>query len=839
MIWLRRYGHLIAAALAMAAPALGQEEKPAPAPAPTNASAPRFTSWKILGPGGGGAQYRPTISPHDPNFVLVATDMTAGFASEDGGDTWRQFNLRTMPNFFIFDPIKPNVIYAGLVGGGGTMRSEDRGRTWSQFFPAPLTGVALLDDEAELYALTPRGYVDPLYAMVIEPSDSNIIYATSGNNLIQTLDGGKTWTALVDMQASASRLFLDTNSPKGKRSLYMTGGDWVGAWENGVFRKTPQPNGTSWIYDAAAGTPKDGGPMALYLLIDESADLEKGPLVVSDDGARTWRAAYKGILELRPPNSPMPYFRALGVCATNPDVIYLSYSRMALADGEPGLLHLGVAKSLDRGKTWAAVWRDTLQSAPNVDEPWISERFTTEWGENPHQIGVHPSNPDIAFATDLGRTTRTTDGGATWKGVYSKRVNRETWTTTGIDVLTGYGVHFDPFDQNRVFASFTDISLFRSEDRGSTWRDSAAGAPRAWRNTTYWIEFDPAVKGRMWAAMTAIHDLPRIKMIGKLGQRSAFVGGVGISDDGGLTWRASVTGMPPSAITHVLLDPTSPVDARVLWAVGFGVGVYKSVDGGASWALKNTGIDPGPGKQPTTWRLHRDAKGTLYLIVVRRTEDGKFGTENDGAVYRSLDGAETWQRMKLPEGATGPTGVNSDPRDPNRLYMTAHGRFVRYGWVPLQPGGLFVSTDAGANWKLTFDKDQYLYDITYDPRNPDVMYMTGFSSSAWRSADRGQSWTRIAGYNFKSGHRIFPDPQDSDMIYITTYGSSLWYGPAKGDGKLSDEDIVPPGIPYGRLTAVANLDKKDRPRQQDVEKVEKAAKGKKKSKRDKDELALR
>ena len=796
-------GAVIPALLLLAAVACAQqEEKPGPAPAPTNASAKRFTSWKILGPGGGGAQYRPTISPHDPNFALVATDMTSGFVTEDGGETWRLFNLRAVPQFFVFDPLDSNVIYVGMAGAG-SMRSADRGRTWSQFYPSPLTRIGLADDEAEVYAVTANGYLEPIAAMVIDPTDSNVIYASMGSELRKTTDRGKTWATLVKMKGGLNRLFLDTNSPKGNRSLYGTGGDWVGAWEGGTFREVPQPGGTSWIYDASAGTPKDGSPLALYLIVDESTDRNKGPVIVSDDGGRTWRAAYLGLLDLRPPNTPFPYFASIGVCATNPDIAYVSYSRLALLDAPAGVLHMGVAKTTDRGKTWSVVWRDTSnQSGPNVDEPWLAERFGNDWPDNPHSIGVHPTNPDVVYTSDLGRTTRSVDGGVTWKGVYSKRVNAETWTTRGLDVLTGYGLHFDPFDNNRVFASFTDISLFRSEDRGSTWRDSFTGAPRAWRNSTYWVEFDPAVKGRMWAAMSAIHDLPRMKMIYRMRPNVQWNGGVAMSEDGGLTWKASA-GMPPAACTYVLLDPTSPVDARVLWAVGFGVGVYKSVDGGTSWTLKNQGLAPAPGNQPTTWTMHRDARGALYLIVARRSEDGKVGTENDGAVYRSTDGADNWVRLKLPEGVTGPTGINTDPRDPNRLYMTAHGRSQRYIWDPLQPAGLFISTDAGANWKLVFDQDQYLYDISYDKRNPDLMYMSGYSSSAWRSTDKGQHWARIAGFNFKLGQRVFPDPQDPDMIYITTYGSSLWYGPAKGDGQSSDEDIVPPGVPYGGLKAVA------------------------------------
>ena len=43
--------------------------------------------------------------------------------------------------------------------------------------------------------------------------------------------------------------------------------------------------------------------------------------------------------------------------------------------------------------------------------------------------------------------------------------------------------------------------------------------------------------------------------------------------------------MPQTAATHILLDPASPADARVLYAAGFGRGVYKSTDGGQNWEL--------------------------------------------------------------------------------------------------------------------------------------------------------------------------------------------------------------------------------------------------------------
>ena len=74
--------------------------------------AARLDRWRVIGPGGGGAQFIPTISPHDPHIMLVGCDMTGAYITRDGGQSWRMFNLRGRVHFFLFDPKDPQVIYA-------------------------------------------------------------------------------------------------------------------------------------------------------------------------------------------------------------------------------------------------------------------------------------------------------------------------------------------------------------------------------------------------------------------------------------------------------------------------------------------------------------------------------------------------------------------------------------------------------------------------------------------------------------------------------------------------------------------------------------------------------
>jgi len=175
-------------------------------------------------------------------------------------------------------------------------------------------------------------------------------------------------------------------------------------------------------------------------------------------------------------------------------------------------------------------------------------------------------------------------------------------------------------------------------------------------------------------------------------------------------------------------------------------------------------------------------------VVSRRSDSSHKDDDEDGAVYKSTDGAEHWVKMKLPEGVNGPTALALDPARPRRMYLSAWGVAVPDGATG---GGVFLSTDGGETWKNIFKDSQHVYDVTVDPKDPNVIYNTGFESGAYRSLDRGATWARIRGFNFKWGHRVIPDPADRSQIYITTFGGSVWHGPAAGDPNAV-EDLAKP-----------------------------------------------
>lgn len=766
----------------------------------------RFDKWEIIGMGAGGATFIPTISPHNSDIVVEACDMTGAYITYNGGVSWRMFNLRTKVSVFAFDSNNPKVIYAGNVA---LWRSEDTGKTWSMVFPdlKKNTIEHMRGDHAD-YILTtddisyPKSVrtgwitnllVEPIASntiyitgILVDPNNSNNIYIVFNNNLLYfSEDYGITWMKLKEFEDRVITMYI---RPDKERNLYILGkkGIYIKIKDNWQFLEGPKDKE---IQGGSIGLIKETGKLLIYIITQtqwEGKELEGG-VYVSEDNGRSWRLSNTDLLDkfLNPGEGKSLQFEMI-VCSSNDALkCYVEFYNMRSKDKKDKFW--GTAKTEVGGKKWEIVYMEGADwHSSNLKGGWIEYRAVNQfpWLGGGRRIDVAPNNPDVFYITDTDRTYRTTDGGKKWQQVYCDNVGEGKWRSRGLDVTTCYGVHFDPFDENRIYISYTDVGLWQSFDKGESWINSINGIPRNWINTTYWLAFDPGVKGLVWGVFSQTHDLPRPKMW-RGRNPSTYQGGVAVSRDGGLHWSISNEGMEETAATHILLDSDSPVGNRTLYVCGFGKGVYKSIDNGKSWVLKNKGIGK---KQPFVWRIIRANEGTLYLIVARRSNEGKIGDEDDGALYKSNDGAESWIKMKLPEGVNGPTGLGIDPLDNKRMYLTTWGIYSSKGDTG---GGVYLSTDGGSNWENIFNEGQHVYDITIDNNNPNILYICGFDASAYRSEDRGKTWKRIKGYNFKWGHRVIVDPVNSDMIYITTFGGSVWYGPAKGDINAIEDIITP------------------------------------------------
>jgi len=754
--------------------------------------------WQVLGAGGGGALFHPTISPHDPDFALVGCDMTGTYVTHDGGQSWRMINLQQIARQFVFDPVDPNVVYARA---GGLYKSADRGRTWVLLYPNPATvhSYSATGDHADITIVTNDLTRPRVTAFAVDPQDSTRLYATvrtlDEGGLYVSDDCGAHWLKTADCPAAALNVFIDPASPMADRTLYVTHAQGISIRQNGRWRTLGPPGGVGQVTSYAAGYDAAAQTLVIYAISGRSyfnpRDTTSG-IFVTTDGGTTWTNVQDGLTASQPAGAPPPEWRSIATCGTAPSTVYVSYSRLAGPDGRTGF---GVAQSEDYGRTWHLRWRDLSKAsetapASHTIDGWLDERFGPEWSENPFSIGVAPHHPLIVYATDFGRAVKTVDGGRTWQQVYTRQQEGGGWKSRGLDVTNVNSIVFDPFNPARAYLTATDIGLMRSDDGGESWSSATdgAGIPAQWQGNTYWLAMDPKVPGRMWAAMSGVHDLPREKMWRRRAP-TAFNGGILRSDDSGKTWVAGRLEAGEAAVTHLLVDPASPEDNRTLYACAFGHGVLKSTDGGKHWVKKNHGITQ---STPLAWRLYQRIKDrALFLILVRRGYDLLGGHETDGAIYRSDDGAESWHPLPLPAGANGPTSLSVESVADGTLLLSTWGRKSPDPIHSDAAGGIFVSQDDGHTWQAALESDPHVYEITYDDRSR-THYACGFNASAYLSTNNGRDWRRIAGYDFKWGKRVDIDPLNAGLVYISTYGGGVWHGPAVASPPASTDQLLPP-----------------------------------------------
>ena len=757
------------------------------------------TGWETVGYGGGGAMFWPAVSPFDPDYAIVACDMTGSFVTYNGGMSWRMFNLRGPVKYFVFDPVDPEVVYAKSIA---LFKSTDRGKTWDIVYPVSsgIKGIVAKGDHAEERIITSDSTRRNVMALAVDPSNSMKLHAVISINNISAYytsdDQGSSWSKIKELEQGAKNIFIVPSSPAEDRTIFIACNNSIIARENGKWITNPAPSGVRIINEYSAGYDKDRDKFIIYAISGKSYFNPEGDpsgIYYTENGGKSWENRQDDILRLHADKSDMPEWRAVSTSSNHPGVVYVSYAGLKVNDDTTCI---GVATSTDYGKTWNLGWKDNIakngsQYSPNYTRGWIDYRFAPTWGENPFSIAVSPSNPEICYTTDFGRTIKTSDGGKTWEQLYSNRIENAGWKSRGLEVTTGYSVVFDPFDIKHLFIANTDIGLMESKDGGESWMSATMdnGIPRKWMNSTYWLVFDPEVKGKGWAVMSNVHDLPRPKMWRRSGV-TGYEGGILTTDDAGKTWRPVSSDIGESAITHIIIDQTSNKESRTLYASAFGKGVYKSTDGGKTWIQKNKGIE---GKEPFAWRIEmNNTTGELFLIVCRRSDDGSIGNEMDGALYRSADGAESWTKMQLPAGTNGPMSLLIDADNSSRLMLSTWGRSTPGQFSPDTGGGIFLSEDNGMTWKNTLHRDQHIHDLTYDKRNK-TYYACGFNGSAYNSKDNGITWNRIKGYNFKWGKRVDPDPRDPGKIFIITFGGGVWYGPAEGD-ENAVEDIITPAL---------------------------------------------
>lgn len=758
--------------------------------------------WQKIGPGGGGATFVPTFSPLDQDKFLLRCDMTGTYLTRNGGRSYSQFNFPNGVASFAFHPSDSGIIY---IGSSVLNRSVDGGNTWTQVFPVQEEVVktfysgdhANYGMEVREGSLYQRGSVNNIR---IDTSSGGRIYFNISRWFYFSHNNGETWER-KDCNYPIEFIYTNNTSAAGEVYIFTARAMIVFNKSTGDFKENGLPGTIHDAFSFTGGTRKGADKILFYAIRHDPLKEIEGEFGYSDiwmseDTGKTWFRVSDTVIS-NASSGIQPSFSMIRCAELDADKVYVVTNRYIEKTDTSGRYWYGALNSSDGGRNWQWCWKGgggsgrygikDGQDAPNLSDAWVKEAFGGEYIRL-MDVGVYPADGNIAIVTDWYRTMKTMDGGSTWQEVYSEKKG-EGYVSRGLDVTTAYGVHFDPFDKNHIAISYTDIGYHHSYDGGNTWIRSVEGVPGDWVNTCYWLVFDPGVKGRVWSGWSNLHDFPRGKMTRAPQWKRRARGGICVSDDGGKTWRPVVEGMGfDSPVTCIVLDTGSPEDNRTLYASVYNKGVFKSTDGGKSWQLKNSGI----GDNTAAFELTLTRKGELYLVVSPTPvyKDGKRGREvYSGAVYKSVDGADSWQQLRVNEGMLFPSGIESDPDDPDRLYLACWANISLSDLIGgdlarstggnetlVMPGGVFLSEDAGKSWSAIFDTTLYVYDVAVDYRHKGKLYLNTFNSAAYSSDDYGKTWKKLKGYDFHWGQRPVIDAHDREKIYLTTFGSSVWHG---------------------------------------------------------------
>ena len=516
--------------------------------------------------------------------------------------------------------------------------------------------------------------------------------------------------------------------------------------------------GPAWGGRVARVTGVPGDPSVYY------AATASGGVWKSADGGLSWKPIFD--------DQPVSSIGSIAVAPSDPNVVYVGSGeaniRGNVAAGD------GIYKSVDAGKTWTHVWQQEGQIG---------------------QMAVHPTNPDVAFAAVLGKAFgpnpergvyRTTDGGKSWRQVLKK------------DADTGASaVALDPSNPQVVFAGLWQArrrpweltnggpgsGLYVSRDGGDTWKQlTGNGLPEGtWGKIG--IAVAPSDGRRVYALI------------------EAEKGGLFRSDDGGENWTlASVNRELRQRAWYYSTLTVSPANPDEVWFPQ--VPLIKTIDGGKTLAHVD---GPAHSDHHDVWI---DPKNAKRLIGA-----------NDGGVYISTNGGETFLNPALPLGqfyhvsadnrvpfrvagalqdigtAQGPSNslagagirntdwyrvgggeagwVVSDPADPDVVYAGEYlGYLSRYDFRTgesrnVSPWPENPSGHGGEDMRYRF---QWTAPIAVSPHDPKVVYYGG--NVVFRTADGGQSWQVISPdltRNDKSKQKWSGGPITGDNTGVETY----------------------------------------------------------------------
>jgi photosystem II stability/assembly factor-like uncharacterized protein len=407
--------------------------------------------------------------------------------------------------------------------------------------------------------------------------------------------------------------------------------------------------------------------------------------------------------------------RAVTGVASQPNVFYI------------GVCNGGVWKTDDYGRTWTPI-------------------FDKEPTGSIGAVAVAPSDPNIIYVGS-GEGLHRPDL-SIGDGIYKSTDAGKTWTHLGLrDGQQMRQFAIDPRDPNKVLVAVVghpygpnpERGIFRTVDGGQIWekvlyKDENTGASD--------VLFDPANPDIAYASLWESREGPW-----ENGSWNGTNGGIFKSSDAGKTWQQLTKGLPEGIIqANLAIAPSSPKRLFANVATADAVHIYRSDDGGESWAKITD--DPRP--------AGRIGGGDASVPKVDpKNPDVVYVTST--VTWKSIDGGKTWTGFRGAPGGDDYQNIWINPNNPEIIILVSDQ-------------GAIVTVNGGQSWSSWYNQSTaQMYHASTDNAFPYRVCGGQQESGSACVRSRGddgeitfREWHPVAAEEY--GY-VAPDPLDPDIVY--------------------------------------------------------------------------
>ncbi|OEJ98669.1 hypothetical protein A8C32_05575 [Flavivirga aquatica] len=648
------------------------------------------------------------------------------------GETWKLINkgLHTKAEVetIIVDPTDSKTVYVST--NYGFYKSKNGGKSWklkSNGLDTDVIRSFVMHHDSKTNKIT-------LYivAAITWKANGKTIEDNTGG-IFKSIDNGESWTKINGDLALDMRQFEKNKSIK--KSYYHVVAHYFGIKDKEAQSKYPELSSSiTPRYTQITVDPSDVNNLYLINMYSNASrnNFIPGSMWRSKDGGKHWYITFRNGKNWNKGGDLQYWKKRNNPIGTNVEILYLHdwinrdrYERKACNyakfNVEGTILHTQLAKislmSYDKGDTWV-----------DVDDVRTGSSFNSYIGAGNSNVPGHGFYQDKRFPGSVFCSAGENSLWVTNKDKSPLRPNRQAATNNKIlkdeASLSCYAIH--PKDSTIHYALF-----FRQAHRGDLMRSTNSGKT--------WVKHGTPIPKWNIKAHSGDQSVHQLNLI--------------------------IDSEQPDNMYFCV--PKSTRNMEYVGDTVTGFGVHKSTDGGFTWIESNKGLPKT--LDVSTIKFDPKNNNVLYATVQNR----------NGGLYKSIDKAKHWVRVKSTDEISGEFGIND-------IHFAIDGKvYITSGYknADKNQGGLWVSDNGFQTWNKLFDYPwvNRVEVARYDSKtilistlpNKKIGYL---NPGTYLSKDSGETWIKINKGNGQSDriNDIAIDYFTPGKYYVSTYGSGFY-----------------------------------------------------------------